>query len=63
LNETSREPPKKKLTLSFEEYKNLSNMLILYMRNEESRVESEGIFIIILTIEISITHFLLYVHL
>ncbi|GAB0097318.1 DNA helicase [Sergentomyia squamirostris] len=33
---------KKKLTLSFEEYKNLSNMLILHMRNEESRLESEG---------------------
>lgn len=41
-NET-REPPKKKLTMSFEVYKNLSNMLILYMRSEESRVESEGI--------------------
>ncbi|XP_032667167.1 DNA replication licensing factor Mcm6 [Odontomachus brunneus] len=39
-NET-REPPKKKLTMSFEVYKNLSNMLILYMRSEESRVESE----------------------
>jgi len=39
-NET-REPPKKKLTMSFEEYKNLSNMLVLYMRSEESRVESE----------------------
>lgn len=40
----TQELPKKKLTMSFEEYKNLSNMLILYMRNEESRVESEGIF-------------------
>ncbi|KAI4483981.1 hypothetical protein M0804_007437 [Polistes exclamans] len=36
------EVQKKKLTMSFEEYKNLSNMLILYMRNEEARVESEG---------------------
>lgn len=40
-NETSREAPKKKLTMSFEEYKNLSNMLVLYMRSEESRAESE----------------------
>ncbi|XP_041779036.1 DNA replication licensing factor Mcm6 [Anopheles merus] len=32
---------KKKLTLSFEEYKNLSNMLVIHMRNEESRMESE----------------------
>lgn len=32
---------KKKLTMSFEEYKNLSNMLVLYMRNEETRAESE----------------------
>ncbi|XP_031836798.1 minichromosome maintenance 6 [Nomia melanderi] len=31
---------KKKLTMSFEEYKNLSNMLILYMRNEETRAET-----------------------
>lgn len=63
-NETTREPPKKKLTMSFEEYKNLSNMLVLYMRGEESRVESEGIFITILIIEISSTIiFLLYIHL
>ncbi|XP_029049323.2 DNA replication licensing factor Mcm6 [Osmia bicornis bicornis] len=32
---------KKKLTMSFEEYKNLSNMLILYMRSEETRAERE----------------------
>lgn len=38
----THEPPKKKLTVSFDEYKNLSNMLILYMRNEENRAESEG---------------------
>lgn len=38
----TQEPPKKKLTMSFEEYKNLSNMLVLYMRSEENRVESEG---------------------
>jgi len=42
----TQEPPKKKLTISFEEYKNLSNMLVLYMRSEENRVESEGIFFI-----------------
>ncbi|KAL0104649.1 hypothetical protein PUN28_017410 [Cardiocondyla obscurior] len=40
-DETSREVPKKKLTMSYEEYKNLSNMLILYMRSEENRAESE----------------------
>lgn len=31
--------PKKKLTLSFEDYKSLSNTLIVYMRNEESAME------------------------
>lgn len=33
--------------MSFEEYKNLSNMLVLYMRNEEIRAETEpsGMFI------------------
>ncbi|KAH0554948.1 DNA replication licensing factor Mcm6 [Cotesia glomerata] len=34
--------PKKKLTMSFEEYKNLSNMLVLHMRNEEESSEVEG---------------------
>ncbi|XP_034948012.1 DNA replication licensing factor Mcm6 [Chelonus insularis] len=33
--------PKKKLTMSFEEYKNLSNMLVLYMRNQEEKLEAE----------------------
>uniref|UniRef100_A0A0K8V2U0 DNA replication licensing factor MCM6 n=1 Tax=Bactrocera latifrons TaxID=174628 RepID=A0A0K8V2U0_BACLA len=33
---------KKKLTLSFEDYKNLSTMLALHMRNEEARCETEG---------------------
>ncbi|XP_037882194.1 DNA replication licensing factor Mcm6 isoform X2 [Glossina fuscipes] len=33
---------KKKLTLSFEDYKNLSTMLVLQMRNEEARCETEG---------------------
>lgn len=33
---------KKKLTLSFEDYKNLSTMLVLHMRNEEARCEVEG---------------------
>lgn len=37
----SQEVAKKKLTMSFEEYKNLSNMLVLYMRNEEIRAETE----------------------
>ncbi|XP_044743187.1 DNA replication licensing factor Mcm6 [Chrysoperla carnea] len=33
---------KKKLTLSFEEYKTLTNTLVVFMRNEETRLESEG---------------------
>lgn len=33
--------PKKKLTLSFDEYRNLSNMLVIHMRGEEARFESE----------------------
>lgn len=33
--------PKKKLTLSFDEYRNLSNMLVLHMRSEEARFERE----------------------
>lgn len=32
---------KKKLTLTFEEYKNLSNMLVLHMRNEENRLQAD----------------------
>ncbi|XP_055682507.1 DNA replication licensing factor Mcm6 [Lutzomyia longipalpis] len=46
--QSGQEPPetsaiqKKKLTLSFEDYKNLSNMLIIHMRNEEARLEGEG---------------------
>jgi hypothetical protein len=35
---------KKKLTLTFEEYKTLSTMLIVHMRNEEIRAEREGKF-------------------
>ncbi|XP_052744920.1 DNA replication licensing factor Mcm6 [Bicyclus anynana] len=34
--------PKKKLTLSFEEYKSLSNMLVVFMRKEEAEAESKG---------------------
>ncbi|XP_054015048.1 DNA replication licensing factor Mcm6 [Hylaeus anthracinus] len=34
---------KKKLTMSFEEYKNLSNMLVLYMRSEENRAETSTV--------------------
>ena len=37
----TQEVHKKKLSMSFEEYKNLSNMLALYMRNEETRVEAD----------------------
>lgn len=33
---------KKKLTLSFENYKQISNMLILHIRSEETRAEAEG---------------------
>lgn len=32
---------KKKMTLSFEEYKTISNMIIFHMRNEETRAEVE----------------------
>lgn len=39
--------------MSFEEYKNLSNMLVLHMRSEENRAESEGIFIVILIMAIN----------
>lgn len=50
LNGTIAEPEnstevflqKKKLTLSFEDYKNLCTILVLHMRNEESRCEVEG---------------------
>ncbi|KYN10330.1 DNA replication licensing factor Mcm6 [Trachymyrmex cornetzi] len=42
-NGTSHEPPKKKLTMTFEEYKNLSNMLVLHMRSvEESEDDTRG---------------------
>lgn len=33
---------KTKMTLSFEDYKNLSNMLVLHMQREEERIEKEG---------------------
>ncbi|XP_037933987.1 DNA replication licensing factor Mcm6-like [Teleopsis dalmanni] len=33
---------KKKMTLSFEDYKNLSTMLVLHMRGEEARAEAES---------------------
>lgn len=36
---------KKKLTLSFEEYRTLSTMLIVHMRNEEIRTERDGKFL------------------
>ncbi|KAG6461066.1 DNA replication licensing factor Mcm6 [Manduca sexta] len=34
--------PKKKLALSFEEYKSLSNMLVVFMRKEEAEAETRG---------------------
>ncbi|XP_013185119.2 DNA replication licensing factor Mcm6 [Amyelois transitella] len=34
--------PKKKLTLSFEEYKALSDMLVVFMRKEENEAETRG---------------------
>lgn len=34
---------KKKMTVTFEEYKSISNMIILHMRNEESRTETEDL--------------------
>ncbi|KAL0811388.1 hypothetical protein ABMA28_009797 [Loxostege sticticalis] len=34
--------PKKKLTLSFEEYKSLSDMLVVFMRKEEAEAETRG---------------------
>lgn len=42
LNQQEQGGQKKKLTLSFEDYKNLSTMLVLHMRNEEARCETEG---------------------
>lgn len=38
--ETAGELQKKKLTLSFEDYRNISNMLVLHMRAEESKMDS-----------------------
>lgn len=45
---TATELQKKKLTLSFEDYRNLSNMLVLHLRTEENRMDtgesdSEGV--------------------
>lgn len=34
--------PKKKLTLTFEDYKNLSNLLVIFMRREEQQAEEGG---------------------
>ncbi|KAH8387253.1 hypothetical protein KR093_005887 [Drosophila rubida] len=41
-NSASTGVQKKKFTLSFEDYKNLSTMLVLHMRGEEARCEVEG---------------------
>lgn len=35
-------PTKKKLTVSYEEYKSLSNKIVIHMRREESRLEAEN---------------------
>ncbi|KAF5282100.1 hypothetical protein FQR65_LT14418 [Abscondita terminalis] len=40
--EIPAQPIKKKLVLSFEKYKALSNMIIVHMRREESRLEKEN---------------------
>ena len=34
-------PSKKKLKLSYEEYRNLSNVLVIHMRQEEAKLEAE----------------------
>ena len=38
--ETAGELQKKKLTLAFEDYRNISNMLVLHMRAEERKMDS-----------------------
>lgn len=40
--EQDQQQSKKKLTMSYEEYKSLTNMLVLYMRSEEERYEIQG---------------------
>lgn len=40
-DEVNGDVQKKKLTLSFEDYRNISNMLVLHMRAEESKLDSE----------------------
>ncbi|XP_003425529.1 DNA replication licensing factor Mcm6 [Nasonia vitripennis] len=40
-SEQEQQQPKKKLTMSYEEYKSLTNMLVLYMRSEEERYETQ----------------------
>lgn len=36
------QPAKKKVVLSFEEYKHLSNMIVVFMRRQEAKFEEEG---------------------
>jgi len=43
VGETQSGRPKKKLKISFEEYKSVSNLLLMYMRREENRSESTGV--------------------
>ncbi|XP_046687429.1 LOW QUALITY PROTEIN: DNA replication licensing factor Mcm6-like, partial [Homalodisca vitripennis] len=40
---TDASQQKKKLKLSFDEYKSIANMLVTYVRNEEDKSDSEGI--------------------
>lgn len=40
--EEESQPVKKKLVLSFEEYKTLSNMIVVHMRREETKCEEEN---------------------
>lgn len=37
--------PKKKMSMSFEQYKKLSNILVLHLRSFEDRTEDEGLFL------------------
>lgn len=41
-DESRTQPTKKKLILSFEEYKTLSDMIVVHMRREETKIEDEA---------------------
>ena len=38
----TQHPQKKKMRLNYDEYKSMSNLIIMYMRREENRLEEEG---------------------